>query len=324
MKQIRQGRDVTSLACQRTQIFAVVKVAMCVLPELAALTDASYRVGATTFNWYFYINGLRGMGMIVVLAVGLVWLARMIAYCRRIETDHTLWETLAARCDEDRAAHPERAMQRDMRIACALVLLSFVFLANFFVEYVNFLPGFVASLLLLLALIPLRRYVSAPIRIASAAVFLLHAAISAVSFVETVRFFETHHLSAYHRVREVMQAYDRLCLVVVLESVVTVAVFAMLSVMAVSIIRRYTGAHDVATAGHSREQIIRLRRRELCLHLLPILVLGVLGAAAHAFYFCFLPVFDFVILVDLAPWVLLLLIAYNFQWLTQAIRLALI
>lgn len=307
---IRGGSDITDVACRRCRMFAVLKVLLYAIPEMAALTDASYRAGTTLFNWYSYINGFRGMAMIVGLGIGLLWLVHTMLYCRRIEADGTLWVTLADACDADKAAHPERVPQRDFRRSAALVLIAFVFGLNFFVEEINILPGFVMSAFLLVSLIPLRHYLPKRLTVISAAGFLLHGVVSAVVYTMSVRFFAEHRIEAYFRERTVMIAYDRLCVAVAIETAVTWGALALLAAVACSLIHRYTGSHDAATFCYTKPQIERIRRRQLKLHLLPVLILAALTALAHPFYFYFLPEYDFVWLIDVAPGLLLLLFAW--------------
>ena len=307
---IRGGSDITDVACRRCRTFAVLKVLLYAIPEMAALTDASYRAGTTLFNWYSFVNGFRGLGMISVLVFGILWMIHTVRYCLRIESDTALWNALEQSCDEDRAAHPERVPARALAVSCVLVLIAFVFCANFSVEEVNILPGFITSLFLLLALIPLRRYLPKSVIGISAIGFLLHGIISAVVYVMSIRFFAEHRLEGYFRHREIMLAYDRLCLATVVETVATWGVFALLAVITCSLINRYTGSHDAATFNYTKQQIKRIRSRQLKIHLLPIPVLGALSALAHSLCAYYLPVYDFVWLIDIAPALLLLLFAW--------------
>ncbi len=307
MARARSGRSITDGVCLGCQAFAVVKTVLCVLPELTALTDASYRAGATLFNWYAYVNGFRVIMVAVGLVIGIVWLVRMIRYCLYIEKDTVLWQTLAARCDEDDAAHPERLPAGRLRRAVLIMQIALVFCTNLTFDGVNVLPGFVSSLLLLAALIPLHFYLPKCVTLVSGVVFGFHAVVSAVAYGMTIRFFANYDLYAYFRKITVQRAYDRICTVVVVEAVVMAAVFGVLSWIAVTLIRRYTSGYGAATYVCSKEEMIRRRQRALCRHMSPVLIFGLLSTAMHVVYALLLVEYEFIWIPDVALSLLLLL-----------------
>ncbi|MBR0443238.1 MAG: hypothetical protein IIX15_02760 [Clostridia bacterium] len=301
--------DITDRACRRCQTFAVVKVALCILPELTSLTDATYRAGATLFNWYAYVHGFRAIAAVVGVIVGIVWLVRMARYLSRIAQDTPLWNALLARCEQDEAEHPERVPAKHLRRACTLAIAAFVFCLNFSLDGLNVFPGFVASVLLLLMLIPLGRYLPVWTRALCLCTFGLHAVVSGFVYVMTTRFFIRYDLYVYDREVRVKAAYDAVCVETVVEAVCFALLLGGLCCVIGVLIRRYTGAHGAASFSYTKEQIVRLRQRQLGWHLFPVLFFAILTAASHVAYAYLLPEYDFVWLPDVLLAILLILFA---------------
>ena len=310
IKRVRASGDMADRMCLVCQTFAVAKTVLCVLPELTALSDASYRAGATLFPWYAYVGGFRAVAVTVGLVIGAVWLWRMLRYCVHLERDCALWCALAERCDEDDASHPERLPRRRLRVALTLMLVAFAFCTNFSVDGLNVLPGFVTSLLLLATLWPLGPYLSRPVKAVSAICFGLHAVASAVAYVMSLDFYANYDLYAYFRSTAVKNAYDRVCVASVAEAAVTAVAYVALCLIAACLIRRYTGAHGAATFACTKEEMARRRRHALYRHLLPVLLLGLLSAAMHAATAYWIVEYEFIWLPDVALSLLLLLFAW--------------
>ncbi len=305
----QRGADITDRACRRCQVFVIVRVALCVVPELSSLTDASYRAGATLFNWYAYVHGFRAVAVVVGTVVGAVWLIRMLRYLSAVAKDQAFWSTLLDCCDRDQADHPERVPAARLKRACTLTIVAFAFCINFWVDGVNVIPGVVTPMLLLLALVPIGRYLPVAARWLCIGVLLLHTVVSGTVYVMTTRFFSRYNLYAYYRELKVQEAYDAVCTGTVVESVSLILVLIVLGYAAWVMAHRYTGAHGAATFCYTKEQIVRVRQRQLMWHLFPVFLFGVLTAAAHAAYAFLVIDYDFVWLIDVLVAALLVIFA---------------
>lgn len=310
LKKAGPSGDMTDRACLDCLVFAVVKTALCVLPELSALSEPTYREGVTLVNWYAYVNLFRTATLAVGALVGLVWLVRMARYLHRIEADTVLWEALEARCDEDERAHPERVPARHLRLFVGFVLIAFVFCINFSVDNVNLFPSVLTPLILLGALSVLRRYLSRLVAWLCALGCAVSAVASGVAMAMSLSFFADYDVSAYFRSETVQRAYDGVFVATVVESVATALMLVSLFAVLWQMIARYTGHHDAATFCYTKEEIVRVRRRQLVWHTVPVLVLGILSAAAHPVYVYFLPEYDFVWLIDVGIALLFILFAW--------------
>ncbi len=309
-RRLRQTRDITDRACFACQAFAVTKTVLCILPEIAALSDATYRAGVTSFHWYAFVGGFRIMAIVIGGVIGIWWLIHMIRYCRKIETDEPFWCALARRCDEDERAHPERIPARHLKRARGYMVLACVFCLNFFVEGIDIFPNMLTPMLLLAAMIQLRSYISKFWGRVGTIYLTFHVLVSTLAYGFTTYFFLHYDLSAIHRSIQVQTMYGNVCIFAVVEAISMVLVLTMMSGTIVSMIRRFTGGHGAATFCYTKEQVIRVRQSQLRRHLFPILFFGVISAAAHVVYYYLLPEYDFVWMIDVFVTLLFVLFAW--------------
>lgn len=303
-KMRRLGRrgtgDITSHACRACQIFAVVKTALCVLPEFAALAYAPYDVGAIRFNWYAYIVGFRAVAFVITAVFGIVWLCRSISYVRRISRDLSFWQRVAERCREDALAHPERKPDGRLRAAMILMTVGFVFLVNFRLDGINYLPGFVAPLAFLCAAVSLWTYLPVAVKIVCGVAFSLQTAVSAYAWVLANQFFCEFDLALYDVHWRVRDEYARCVMETAWpEALATALSLAALGVVLLSLIHRYAASGGTATYSKSAEELARARLRGVKARLVFPAVLGVLMIAARVVNCYLLPEHEMIWLADL-------------------------
>jgi len=286
--------------CFSCQLFAVVKTALCVLPELTALSGASYEAGTIRVNWYNFINLFRVFAIFFGMIAGAIWLVRMIDYCRRIAGDTPLWERLLEKCDEDERAHPERVPARRMRWAIGFITVAGVFHANLYFDGINVLPGFLMSLALLAMLWTLWRYLPRLLCWVGTAVFSLNTAISVYSYFSVVKFYAEHDIFRVSTNFQVREAYTRLVVTpAVFETITTVLSVAVVCAVVWVLIHRYTGSHGVGSYRYTVEELLRIRRRQLGRLLILPLVLCVASFGCHVAYYYLLPTHEMFWIVDI-------------------------
>ena len=297
----RARGDITDKMCFACQSFAVMKTALCVLPELAALSQAPYDAGATNFNWYAYINGFRAMAWLAASVIGIVWLCRVTVYCCRIAQDAPFWEQLADRCDEDERSHPERLPKKRLRYATICISVACAFCVNFQMDGINFLPGFITPLALLGALIFLWRYLPQKVRLVCAAVYSLGTLTSVYFYVSCLRFFGEYDIVQYGYNWNVRDAYDSLVVGNLWMEVAFLALtLAATGVMLCSLIGRYSAKSRLGTHQYTTEQLDAKRQRALRRHLLLPMILGIITIIVRANYYLFLPEASMLWLADVA------------------------
>lgn len=295
-----QREDITDRVCFSCQLFAIVKTALCVLPELASLSITDYEAGASRVNWYNYVNLFRVFAIFLGLIVGTVWLVRMVTYCVRIAKDTPMWGRLLAKCEEDELAHPERVPAKRMRWAIAWLTAACVFYANLYVDGINLLPSFLAPVALLAFMLTLRQYLPRKFCYIGVLAFSLHAVVSAYAYFSIVKFYAENEIFKVLLQFQVKEQYNRL----VIRPAVWEAAFALLSLLAVAatllvMIRRYTGSHGVGGYRYTVEELLRIRRSQLGRILLLPLALSVVTIGCHVAYYCLLPSYPMFWIVDI-------------------------
>jgi hypothetical protein len=285
-----QREDITDRVCFSCQLFAVLKTALCVLPELSSLSNASYEAGAIRVNWYNYINLFRVFAMFVGIIVGTIWLVRMITYCTRIAGDTLLWERLLVKCEEDELAHPERVPARRMRWAIAWLTVACVFHANLYFEGFNILPSFLAPVALIALLLTLWRYLPRKLCYIGLPVFALHAVMSVYTYFSIVKFYAENEIFRVALQFHVREQYNRLVITPsVWEAAFALLSFAVVVVVLWVVIHRYTGSHGAGSYRYTVEELLRIRRSQLGRILLLPLALAVVSIGCHVAYFYLLP-----------------------------------
>lgn len=295
------GGDITDRMCFSCQLFAVLKTALCALPELAALSQAPYDAGATAFNWYAHINALRAMAWLVASVIGIVWACRVIGYCCRIAKDTPLWENLADQCDEDERLHPERVPKRRLRRAAYCLCVACIFCVDFQIDGINFLPGFITPLALWAALAFLWPYLTHTVRAICAAVFSLGTITTTHFYLSCIRFFTEYDIVLYASNWNVREAYTRYVIDNLwIEVAFMHLMLAAVGLMLCSLIHRYAGKLSMATHKYTSEQINARRRSALRRHLLVPAILGVIMIAYRAVCYTILPAYAMVRWIDFA------------------------
>ena len=142
-----------------TYVFVSVKAVFSFLPELADLTNTSYdETVSGTLNLYRYIGLMRGMAVIPMLTVGLVWLGLIIAYFHRICKDGDLQNALYEKYEKDVRPLVGLFIRRGFSTATLMAIIALCFTVDLRLEDVNVLPDFVVAIFFALAFIYIGRH----------------------------------------------------------------------------------------------------------------------------------------------------------------------
>lgn len=142
-----EKRSRTDRMSRFTVFFVVCKATLSVLPEFADLTNLSYDEGSGLINLYRYIGLMRAMAFIPALIVGLVWLARSIAYFRSLRADSDLMESLNERYRRDIEPRVGLFARRGLQSVYVLLTLALVLTLDLRLDGQNCLPDFFAAVL---------------------------------------------------------------------------------------------------------------------------------------------------------------------------------
>ncbi len=180
-----------------TSIFLFAKSALCVLPELASLSDYEYSGYITTvpqFDLSKYKNLFVLAGAFLSLLIGILWLINVIPYIKRIANDTVLLTRILRDYDLEITDNVGIGIRRTLHTAVAFLIAGFVFFLNIWLDGVNVIPTFIGALFIFAALMKLKKInLVSPISLMSAVVFSL---ISAASFAVSLTFSLKYDLRA--------------------------------------------------------------------------------------------------------------------------------
>ncbi len=229
--------SITSLAKVRmtTIIFVIARGLMTLLPELVYLSvneELGYLIAS-------YKGVLNVMAMIVSLAFGIAWLDVMRKYLKSAEKDEKFISSMTRHYDENIAPDYDRFIKRSMKSAMTLVIAACVFVCDFYLDGVDYLPDFVGAILIASAVLIIKPYIALhkPIIVLSAVYFGLSAG-------EMI--FNKYFAGEYYvlGVKKWPDGFELFKIELVLKSVLTLVfavILVMLFVMIKRIIREHTG-----------------------------------------------------------------------------------
>ena len=123
-----------------TVFFTALKAVLAVLPELSALGTSSIDEVGNAHNLYRYIGVMRAFCVIPVLAVGIIWLVKVLKYFLRLRKDSelntALVEAYAVKQNDRRGIF----VKKYVRTACWMLVASAVLTLDFRLEEVNVIP----------------------------------------------------------------------------------------------------------------------------------------------------------------------------------------
>ncbi len=147
-----------------TKIYLIVKAALVVIPKLYALVeveaagelslDKDYRTILSTEKYAIAVCFVLSAGIAVA------WLQNVFKYCKAFEKDTTLNKKLLSMYCEDYSKNGVPINFFNINFGSGLILVSHVFIYDFVLDTVHFLPEFLSVLLSLIGLFIIRQYVN--------------------------------------------------------------------------------------------------------------------------------------------------------------------
>ncbi len=172
------GQSYTDKLKNFTVFFIIFKAVLAFLPELVDLTNSSYNENSLFFGMYRYIGVIRGLCVMPVLAVGIVWLIRSLKYFSRIMADKTF-------CNSVESVYREKIMPKDgiftirnVKIATWFFVAAAILTMDFKLDGVNIFPDIVVIAFMIPALVYFRK--STKISVKAPAIMMGLYALSAI------------------------------------------------------------------------------------------------------------------------------------------------
>ncbi|MBQ8510520.1 MAG: hypothetical protein IJ493_11500 [Clostridia bacterium] len=192
-----------------TYAFYVCKSVFTLLPELCSLSSFDYSGYVTSgvqIDYGNYKSALVIVGVFLTTLLGIAWLINIIPYIRRIGRETDFLEKVARDYDRTVTDNVGLVFRRALRLVITLIIASFAFFPNLWLDEINVIPTFVGAIFLIAAMKKLSRFSTGtrPAVIAS----VIFAAVSFVSYVASLLFSGFYGLSSIEYKYEAYELFN--------------------------------------------------------------------------------------------------------------------
>ena len=314
----KKGRTPTDRIRRLSVTFVIFKAVVSFLPELTELTSSYYwelMINPPKFNLYRYVGALRFLAIILILAVGILWLVKIIRFFSVVSKDKVFMDSLNAAYEEKVLTKKGIFIKRSVNIASVLFLAAIVLSFDFRFDGVNIIPDILTVPLFAVALSMLGKVVN--VSKLKSAIFCTLAGVSFTAYyvVDLVfqRKFYSNGIEIIWRDEEAMMLYA----VSIVLAVISAATFVMLVGF---VLGCYTDVIGVATEPDiTDERNARLVigyaeecKKRLNMRVIACLVASLVCAAADICYVVFSKAFGAMFLINTVSVIAFFVIFFNF------------
>ena len=292
----RAPTGATTRMANFTILFVVLKAVLTVLPEFSALTEQSVDDSSRFVFLYDFIQLYRIIAVAIVLPVGLAWLIKMIRYVKAIIKDRPFIQALTDKYVAEVEPKTYIFIQRAIKLAFVILSIGMVFSIDFYVENNSILPDFLCPIILIAALLLLRKYVKIPI--VSYVSCGLYAVTSVVTYTMSLIFYDNYTLSLANIRIEAYQAFQDLIVVKIIDSVMFFLMVLCLFPVLSAIIKTYTGFSPVSGTNVRMDEKIKYVHSMLHRKVYGILILAALCAIGGICYILLVKNVNFMWIID--------------------------
>jgi len=226
------GRSRTERLARFTVIFIIVKETVLLLPEFAALLNSTY-VDSGSVRLYDYIGVMRALAILPILALGIVWLYRVIAYFVRLGREKAFLLAVRETYTDYIKAHPGIRVKARYFVAFLLLSCGAFLLTDFYLDFQNIISDTVGGCLLFAGVLLLGT--SKKTLLPTGLLAALYTAVATVSSKKSYAFVSSHIGGDISRSEAVAAEYNIMWLWSLAEFVcfLTLLVFLLLTLRAV-------------------------------------------------------------------------------------------
>ncbi len=278
-KRKKGGRTVTEAVSSFTIFFLVFKSVMSFVPELSSLTSYEYFDSYATVDWYKYIGLYRSVSFIAVLAVGIVWLVKIVKYFNSVKRDREFVNAIESKYRSEILTNENLFTRR--RVITGLIIIGVGAFAciDFYINRINILPDLISAVLWIWAYAVLKK--EAKHFKLGMVLNIFFGLASIFKSITEGYFFGNYTLTLVYKSADAYYSYILMQVSAIIENIsfalAAVAVFMLLR----DVIYRQTG--HIYTMEHSGKMNDDLHR-ELRFSLIPILVFTAISAGCGIAY----------------------------------------
>lgn len=234
------GASYTDRIKRFTAIFLILKAGMTVLPELTALGTSVYSEGYALSNLYRYIGVIRGICMIPVILVGIVWLTKTVGYFLRIKADKALHNSLSKAYCERIAPRQGLFTIRNVRAATWFMIAASVLTLDIKLEGINIMPDVLVLVFLAISLVYFCKTTRLSVKLPVVMMALFGAAAIFAPLAEGY-FLENYTYNAIEKSSQALAAYLVYVGAVALQGILLVCMLASVFKSVQKVISEHTG-----------------------------------------------------------------------------------
>lgn len=268
-----------------TLIFVLFKAVTPVLPELTSLFDDGYN--GSPVNYYDFIYLFRSFAVILMFAVGIIWLVSAVVYYSRLIRDRVFISAIKEKYSEEvlpkRVHFAKKFVCRERTLfICATFLMT-----NLYFDEYNILPSFIAAILLAFAAFGIREYSTKWKFCFWGSVFMVLS--SALLEISRASFNSEYIKEQIMRNPEAYSAWELMLAISIVEFIAAVLVIISVLLVAGDIAKKYTGYFTQRGDSFDPERATKELHSELTRPLIITGIFGILSAACVPFYFIAMP-----------------------------------
>ena len=248
-------------------VFFILREALAVLPELTVLSHekGGAELGQGT-HYYDFVGMFRGIGILISLVLGIIWLILTICFIRKLKGDKPFFAKLAEKYRREILTRHDMWAMRAVRASTICLVIAAVFSLDFYLDGVNLLPDVLAAVMLILSVWFIRAYAGKnPLLLGLIAAF---GVVSAIPWVMQIRkYFVWGDTAEIFRHDETFVRWQTVMVLQVIGSTLFILTFALILRHLYRMVKRYTGLRafreDSTYAEERSESIHRLIRKKL-------------------------------------------------------------
>ena len=257
-------------------LFVVLREAISLLPEFAALLNTTY-VDSDLIRLYDYIGTMRVLALVPVLGLGIAYLVVLSRYFLAVSRERTFRATLATRYGSFMREHPGIRIKARHAVAFALIGIGALLLTDFYLDVRNIIPDPLGAVCLLVGVLLLRLPLKATVpTVSMIGVFLL---VSALSSHKSYLFSATRVAADITRSEVVAREYLVMWLLSLLEMLVFLVMLAFLLLALRKTLTKW-GGYRPSHMDDFEKRNEKLVREEFDWQFIKCYILGFLSALA--------------------------------------------
>lgn len=270
--------------------FIILKAVFTCLPEVTALNSSVYSEGSVLSGMYRYINVIRGLCILPVFIVGIIWLIFACKYFFRVSRDTNFVRAVNEAYAQRQITKAGAFVIKDIKIASAFMVIAAVFSFDFTLDGVNLLPDIIVVFSLAIALF----YFSKTVRIKkgfAVTSFVLFSVVTILEDVARYYFAKNFYYNAIDKSKEAFGFYLLTVIAVAAEGILLVIVYFAVARALKSVVAEHSGfvlGREIESEAERRQiSVVQARLNKNFLRLSDFAVLCALADTFASLYGAF-------------------------------------